>query len=151
MWFEATDLDALIGGGCSVVCVPASLLAASWGLPIVSYACVSDRLSDKEQYSTFARVVGPFYQVNLITEALLEMFGWDCVSIISDKINVYYDQTKKLEYRLKARGKSHKILQSYFRNGSFTPGSCYVYDAHLPICKESVFHCTGHHMWYRSV
>ncbi len=60
MWDSTSgSLDAIIGGGCSVVCEPLSLLAASWNVATVSYGCESNYLSDKSVYPTFTRTVGP--------------------------------------------------------------------------------------------
>lgn len=53
--YRTEDLDGIIGGGCSTVCVPVSLLAAAWGIPVISYGCLLSTLGDKDTYPTFAR------------------------------------------------------------------------------------------------
>ncbi len=45
MWMSVKDLDVIIGDGCSVVCQPASLLAAAWGIPIISWGCLIKQLT----------------------------------------------------------------------------------------------------------
>ncbi len=59
MWVSVDHLDGIIGGMCSVVCQPVSLLAAAWNIPVVSPTCSSPTLSDKSTYPTFSRVDGP--------------------------------------------------------------------------------------------
>ncbi len=58
LW-HSEDLDVIIGSSCSVVCQPVSLLAAAWGLPVVSWSCSSLSLSNKQAYPTFSRVNQP--------------------------------------------------------------------------------------------
>ena len=55
MW-TTVRLHGIIGSGCSVVCQPVSLLAASWSVPVISWQCASMLLSDKVTYPTFTRV-----------------------------------------------------------------------------------------------
>ena len=52
-------VDVFIGPVCSVVCEPGGYLARHWNIPMISFRCVSDLLSDKSVYPTFARTTGP--------------------------------------------------------------------------------------------
>ena len=54
-WSEIADVDGLVGFGCSIVCQPVGLLAASWNIPMVSFFCASGSLANKETYPTFTR------------------------------------------------------------------------------------------------
>ena len=74
-WSASSDLDGIIGATCSVVCQPVGLLAAEWNLPMVSYSCTSDSLSDKEVYPTFTRSVGTYGLVSFTVDAILDVFG----------------------------------------------------------------------------
>ena len=51
---EVEDLSGVIGPLCSDVCESVALLAGAWNIPVVSYYCPSNALSDKSQYPTFA-------------------------------------------------------------------------------------------------
>ena len=77
MWSEVDDLDAFIGDGCSVVCQPVSLLAAAWRIPVVSFGCTSDSLSDKITYPTFTRVEGTWSILAPVIKDLSGKFGWN--------------------------------------------------------------------------
>ena len=76
LWDSVEDLDGLIGSGCSTVCQPESLLAASWGIPVVSWACSSHTLSDKDIYPTFTRVDGPWTARSHVYDHLADVFNW---------------------------------------------------------------------------
>ena len=106
VWFKAADLDAFIGGGCSIVCMPVSLLAADWNIPVVSYGCASDLLSDKKMYPTFSRTVGLYLQIATILHDTTNVFDWDCTGIVSDSADLFLRMSQQLEIMLKASGKS---------------------------------------------
>ena len=46
IWQNNQDLDVIIGDACSTLCYPASLLASVWNVPIISFGCISESLSD---------------------------------------------------------------------------------------------------------
>ena len=84
-WSASTDLDGIIGAACSTVCQPVGLLAAVWNLPMVSFTCTSDYLSDKEVYPTFTRSTGPYGLISFTIDAILDVFGY----VHSFAIHVY--------------------------------------------------------------
>ena len=53
------SIDGLIGPVCSAVCEPAASLAKYWRTPVISFGCVSRKLSNKLMYPNFARTSGP--------------------------------------------------------------------------------------------
>ena len=53
------SIDGFIGPVCSSVCEPAGYLARYWRKPTISFGCVSNKLSNKLIYPTFARTSGP--------------------------------------------------------------------------------------------
>ena len=57
IWRDNQDLDVIIGDACSMVCHPASLLASVWNVPIISYGCTLQELSDKSTHPTFVRII----------------------------------------------------------------------------------------------
>ena len=52
------DVDVIIGCGCSVVCEPVGYVARDTNTPMISFGCISNILSDKSIYPTFARTTG---------------------------------------------------------------------------------------------
>ena len=75
IWSEVEDLDGIIGAGCSVVCKPVSLMAATWNLPMVSYYCASSVLSNSNLYPTFSRTNQPYLGLVPMFNAMLDLFG----------------------------------------------------------------------------
>ena len=71
------------GPGCDTVCLPAGLLASRWGIPMISYGCVSEQLSNKLVYSTFARTHASYADVGLIVGAMMARYGWQRVNVIA--------------------------------------------------------------------
>ena len=89
MWKNAEDLDGIIGDGCSVVCQPLALLAASWGFPVISWGCTSGSLSDKNTYPTFTRVEGTWTILAPVMEAIAKQFNWTHFGIIYSQEDVF--------------------------------------------------------------
>lgn len=84
LWNAASDLDAIIGGGCSIVCKPVALIAASFNIPFVSFGCNDDSLSDKVTYPTFTRTVGPWGSLSTMLDKIFEYLHWTTrVGIVS--------------------------------------------------------------------
>ena len=76
LWDSVTDLDAIIGPGCSTGCQPVSLLAAAWGIPIISWGCGSGTLSDKSIHPTFTRVDSTWLTRIPVFTGMAHMFKW---------------------------------------------------------------------------
>ena len=72
-----------LGPGCDTVCLPAGLLASRWGIPMISYGCVSQQLSDKVKYSTFARTHASYADIGPIIGALMTRYNWERICIIT--------------------------------------------------------------------
>ncbi len=81
MWNEVEDLDAIIGPGCSSACHPVGLLAAAWGIPVVSPSCAAALLSDKALYPTFSRVSGSASALAHFLDDLATLFNWTRIGI----------------------------------------------------------------------
>ena len=95
VWRDNQDLDVIIGDACSTVCYPTSLLASVWNVPIISWGCTSEILSDKSAYPTFSRVFRPISDRVVIVKELVLMLGWKRVGIISEADMVYKKQAKE--------------------------------------------------------
>ena len=95
VWRDNQDFDVIIGDACSTVCYPTSLLASAWNVPIISWGCTSEILSDKSAYPTFSRVFRPISDRVVIVKELVLMLGWKRVGIISEADMVYKKQAKE--------------------------------------------------------
>ena len=101
IWRNNQDLDVIIGDACSTVCYPASLLASAWNVPIISWGCTLQELSDKNTHPTFIRVIGnTLYKMKSVKE-LVMFFGWKRVGIISETTNVFMEQSEQLLSKLR--------------------------------------------------
>ena len=101
IWRDNQDLDVIIGDVCSTVCYPASLLASAWNIPIISWGCMLEAVSEKSTHPTFSRVLRPASDRVGILKELVINFGWKRVGIISDNYIVYKEQSKKLFSKLR--------------------------------------------------
>ena len=101
IWRDNQDLDVIIGDACSIVCYPASLLASVWNVPIISWGCTLEALSDKSVHPTFSRVIRPSSDRVGILKELVIMFGWNRVGIISETDKVYKEQSIELLSKLR--------------------------------------------------
>lgn len=69
-------------------CVTEATLAAAINLPMISYKCSDQKVSDIENYKTFARTVPPDTGIVNSVLSLLEHYGWRQFSLIyKDKDN----------------------------------------------------------------
>ena len=94
VWSQTEDLDAIIGPSCSKSCLTVALIADAWLIPVISYGCYSDALSDPKQYPNFARSVGTTQLVALIANHITEYFGWETIGIISSKSSVHLSMAR---------------------------------------------------------
>ena len=74
-------VDVIFGSVCSVVCEPGGYLAREMNVPMVSFACFSDLLSDKSIYPTFARTSGPITLVAPVYMHVLKSFSYSRVAL----------------------------------------------------------------------
>jgi len=75
-------VDAFIGPGNDSFCATSARIAASWNLPMISYFCNEDVVSDKSLYPTFARTRPPNSQLSKSILAVLNRFSWRIVAIV---------------------------------------------------------------------
>eukprot|EP01135_Chromosphaera_perkinsii_P001757 Nk52_evm26s210 gene=Nk52_evmTU26s210 len=85
----AHDADVIIGPACSTACEPTGLLAEFWDVPIISYACGLNTLSNKKLYPTFARTVGPLTKYGEAFSAFINSQGWRKVAIVTSSNSLY--------------------------------------------------------------
>ena len=76
-------VHALIGPACSGGCKAVAYLANHWNMPIISYGCGSEELSDKKTFPTFARTVGVYSKSGDIFVRLMHWYNWDRIAIIT--------------------------------------------------------------------
>ncbi|XP_078693880.1 atrial natriuretic peptide receptor 2-like isoform X3 [Branchiostoma floridae x Branchiostoma belcheri] len=110
------NLRVIIGPGCDAVCGPIGVLAASWNVPIVSWGCASSHLSNKDEYPTFVRTVGPFTKTGGLFVSLLKHFGWTRAAILASTQQVWQTTSHAIKLALEDAG----IAVAFFQ--SFDPG-----------------------------
>ncbi len=110
MWNSVQDLDALIGPVCSIVCLPVSLLATAWNIPLVSWGCTSPSLSDKSLHPTFSRTDGTVLTLGPVFDGLAHMFGWTRVAIITITDELYKGAAEATRVEMENHGR-----EIYFR------------------------------------
>ena len=100
------DLDGIIGCVCSVVSQPVALLAASWGIPMVSWASTSISLSDKTTYPTFSRTDGTWATIGSALREQAKLFNWDRFGIISSPADIMKLTANAIAKELRQNGHS---------------------------------------------
>ena len=81
------SIDAFIGPVCSSVCEPAGYLARYWRKPMISFACVSNKLSNKLLYPTFARTSGPVYYAPLYVK-FIQTLNYKRVAVFTTSVYI---------------------------------------------------------------
>ena len=76
-------IHALIGPACSHGCKAVGFLTAHWKIPLISYACGSVELSNKEVFPYLARTVGVYASSGQIIVNLMKHYKWDRISLIT--------------------------------------------------------------------
>ncbi len=105
MWASMDHLDAIIGDGCSVVCQPISLLAASWNIPTISFGCSSATLSDKSTYPTFSRTEGTVSSLGPVYDQMASMFNWNRIGMITTTEDIWKSQAEAARMEMEKQGK----------------------------------------------
>ena len=107
LWSEFnSDVDAYVGGGCSVVCEPVALLSAAWNIPYVSFGCTSDTLSSKYDYPTFARSVGTWISLAPLFDKITDSYNWRRVGILTTTQNINQLTSGAIKSELERSGKT---------------------------------------------
>ncbi len=88
IWKSVQDLDGIIGAACSTVTQPVALLAAAWGIPVVSWGSTSESLSDKETYPTFTRSEGTWAILGDVIREVASVFDWNTIAIIYTQADI---------------------------------------------------------------
>ena len=101
-----SEVDAYIGGGCSVVCEPVALLSAAWNIPYVSFGCTSDTLSSKYDYPTFARSVGTWISLAPLFDKLADAYKWNRLGIVTTTENIMQLTANAIKSELEESGKT---------------------------------------------
>ncbi len=117
IWASVEDLDGFIGPLCGVVGKPVLLLAASWGIPVVSWGGASKELSNKEIYPTFTRMSDTFASRSPVFDHLCAVFGWKRIGIISVQNEPFKSQGVALleEIRRNNRGAELQVVKRTWR------------------------------------
>jgi len=94
-------VQGFIGPAC--MCKTTAKLAATFNIPMISYMCTNEKLSDKTLYSTFARTVPPMSRLSPPVHALMKHFNWNRVGIITQN-SQHWSQWNALVSSLKQEG-----------------------------------------------
>ncbi|KPM11835.1 atrial natriuretic peptide receptor-like protein 1 [Sarcoptes scabiei] len=63
-------------------CASEALVAAAWNIPLISYKCIDQKLSNKTIYPTFARTLPPSSKISKSIISLLKYFNWNTIVLI---------------------------------------------------------------------
>nr|XP_006823588.1 PREDICTED: guanylate cyclase 2G-like [Saccoglossus kowalevskii] len=95
------SIAGIVGPPCSTDCEMCGVLASSWNIPMISYAALSEDLSNKKVYDTFSRVVSPSSKDVAMIVEFVERHGWSHVGIVGEENSytaiVYRIMTAQLE------------------------------------------------------
>ncbi|XP_023931696.1 guanylate cyclase 32E-like [Lingula anatina] len=86
---HSQKLHAYIGGACDEVCEPVGLWAGVMNIPMVSYGCSASKLSNKVQFPTFVRTVGPYAKIARMFWHICAYFKWNHVGILASTESVW--------------------------------------------------------------
>lgn len=118
LWKNETSLvDAFIGPVFSVICEPCGLLAERLNLPMISWGCSSQRLSNKHLYPTFARTktYGRTNPINTshAMASVIRHFRWKRVGLFYSLDSVWTDLALETKRELEKSGiKTKKMIFS---------------------------------------
>ena len=93
-------IDVLFGGVCSLICEPLGYVAREKNMPMISFGCYSNLLSDKSLYPTHARTAGPFYLVAPMFVAVVKHFKYIRVAVFTGAQAFYSDTAKVIRKEL---------------------------------------------------
>ena len=97
-------VDVFIGGGCSTVCEPVSLLSAAFQIPFISIGCTSAELSNKKSFDHFYRVVGTWMTLGPMFEIFLKRMAWKRVAIVTSTDRIFSDTGLEIRKALQQAG-----------------------------------------------
>lgn len=103
------DIVAFIGPDHT--CDSEALVAAAWNLPMITYNCRDQKVSNKKIYPTFARTIPPSKMVCKSLVALLQHFKWNKFVLIVS--NSTMDLQAEESLKLLIRNRSIEIIKRY--------------------------------------
>ena len=106
-------VHALIGPACSGGCKAVAYLANHWNLPIISYGCGSEELSDKKSFPTFARTVGVYSKSGDIFVRLMKLYNWDRIAIITPTAFVWTSIMRGVRKEVEKNGLKIGFYQNF--------------------------------------
>jgi ABC-type branched-subunit amino acid transport system substrate-binding protein len=107
------NLHAFIGPGCDTICESAGMLAAEWNVPMISWGCASSHLSNKDDYPTFARTLGPWTKVSNMLLRIMQYYSWKRLSIVASTEVVWQLTAHDIKVFLEEHGLNVKEFHSF--------------------------------------
>ncbi|XP_022091376.1 guanylate cyclase 32E-like [Acanthaster planci] len=83
--------------GPDQTCATEARIATAWNLPMISFLCAAEEVSDKEKYGTFARTFPTNKQFSKSVVTLLNHFSWRVVSIVAADLPKHQSAKASLE------------------------------------------------------
>ncbi|XP_077977730.1 atrial natriuretic peptide receptor 2-like [Glandiceps talaboti] len=117
LWTHVKPLHAIIGPGCDIVCEPAALLASAWAIPMISWGCEVSTLSNKDEYPTFARTVGPYPKTGPMFVATMNYFNWKRIAILASTEHTWQLASHAIKLDLEDAG-IHVVVFYQFEPGN---------------------------------
>lgn len=112
---ELIDRNISVYIGPQETCVHEGRIAASFNLPMISYFCAADDVSDKVKYPTFARTKPTASQISASVVCILKKFNWKKVTFIhtANEENGLPDTVATIESLMKREGIQITDKRSY--------------------------------------
>ena len=130
--FSRRTHDVIIGPGLATLCEPTARLGQHWDIPVVSWACSSEELARRKEYSTFTRTVPSNAATANAMSSVLNLFKWKYSVIFASEISPWRELCKNVFFTL---NQNNLIVESYLEmQRNFTSGD--VIDAILSIKKN---------------
>ncbi|XP_041371526.1 atrial natriuretic peptide receptor 3-like [Gigantopelta aegis] len=76
-------IHAVIGPSCDNVCESVGLLASRWRIPVISFGCWSDELTNREDYGTLVRTTGSFNEIGVFFMSIMQVYRWKRVTLVT--------------------------------------------------------------------
>ena len=106
------QIHALIGPACSHGCKAVGYLTGHWKIPLISYACGSVELSNKELFPFLARTVGVYASSGDIIVNLMRHYRWDRIALITSVDFLW----TSIMAGVRNDVERNKLMVSYFQN-----------------------------------
>ena len=112
------NVDVFIGPPCSKSCLSGGLLSSYEKIPMISFGCSSNELSNKANYPYFARTK-PFartsstFTPNTFVQ-LLYFFKWRHLCLIESASDIYSPISQRVYEKLNANGNLSVVYEKYY-------------------------------------